>query len=102
MNDLSILHGNDRDEPVVIACAPGENSSVHFVLQDHDAIILRAVHNKCIAGVKLDRLAVSREGSHSVGSPSDGRRPTGEVIAGLKGCVFGECVEIVFTVNESA
>jgi hypothetical protein len=29
---------------------------VHFVLKDHDATILRAVHNKCVAGVKLDRI----------------------------------------------
>src|ERR1700730_352771 len=64
MNDLSILDGDDRDEPVVIACATGENSSVHFVLQDHDATILRAMHNECIAGVELDRHAVSRESSH--------------------------------------
>src|SRR5260370_2602961 len=102
MSDLSILNGDDRDEPVVIACTTGENSSVHFVLQDHDATILRAMHNKCIAGVKLDRLAVSREGSHQVGSLSNGPRPTGAVIAGLKGCVFGERIKIMFALNESA
>ena len=36
---------------------------MHFVFEDHDATILRAMHHKRIAGVKLDRLAVSREAS---------------------------------------
>jgi hypothetical protein len=102
MNDLSILNGDDRDEPVVIGHTTGENCSVHFVLQDHNATILRAMDYKCIARVELDRLAVSREGSHQVGSPWNVYGPTREVIAGLKDCLFGERIKIVFAVNESA
>jgi hypothetical protein len=60
---------------------------VHFILDD--PTVLRAVHNKCVAGVKLDRLAVSGEASHQIGSSLNRQRPTGEVIAELEECVFG-------------
>jgi hypothetical protein len=55
MRDLSFLNRYDRDEPVVIGRAGRKNLAVYFVFEDYDATILRAMHNKCVAGVKLDR-----------------------------------------------
>jgi hypothetical protein len=75
---------------------------VHFVLKDHDATILRAMHNKCIAGVKLDGVAVSGEARHQTSSSSNRHGPAREVIAGLEDRVFGKRIKIVLTVNESA
>jgi hypothetical protein len=43
---------------------------VHFIFEDHDATFLGAVHNKRIARVKLDRLAVSGEASNQIGAVS--------------------------------
>ena len=74
---------------------------MHFVLEDHDATVLTAVHNKCVAGVKLDRLAVSGEACRQIGSSSKCGRPAWEVIAGFVDRVFGKRVEIVVAVNES-
>src|SRR6202521_4237737 len=102
MDDLSVLDCDNRDESVVIGSTIGENPSVHLVLENHDATIPRAVHNKCVAGVKLDRLAVSGEASHQIGSTSNCQRPTGEVIAGLDECVFGNRIEIMIAIDESA
>src|ERR1700676_3632803 len=102
MHDLSALNCDNRDESVVIGSAIRKNSSVHFVFENHDATIPRAVHNKCVAGMKLDRLAVSGEASHQIGSTSNCQRPTGEVIAGLEECVFGKRIEIMIPINESA
>ena len=59
------------------------------------------MHNQCVAGVKLDGLAVSREAGHQVGSPSNRHRPTREVVAGLEYCIIGERVEVVFAINQS-
>ena len=101
MDDLSVLNRDDRDEPVVIGCATRKNRAVHFVLEDHDATVLTEVHNKCIAGVKLDRLAVSGEASHQIGASSNRRGPAGEVIARFEDRVFGKRVEIVFAIDES-
>src|ERR1700674_3638297 len=100
MNDLSVLNGDDRDEPIVIGCTTRKNLAAHVVLKDHDATILRVVHNKCVAGVKLDRLAVSREASHQIGASSNRDRPAGQVMTRLEDCVFGKRVEIVFAINE--
>src|SRR5580704_3935068 len=102
MHDLSFLNRYDRDEPVVIGRTARNNFAVHFVLDDHDATILRAMHNKRVAGVKLDRLAVSREASHQIGSSSNRQRPAGKAISELEECVFGNRVEIVIAINESA
>src|SRR5580700_1174002 len=102
MHDLSFLNRYDRDKPVVIGRTARKNFAVHFVLEDHDATILRAMHNKCVAGVKLDRLAVSRVASHQIGSSSNRQRPTGKVISELEECVFGNRVEIIIAINESA
>jgi hypothetical protein len=55
MNDFSVLNRDDRDEPVIIEGTIRKNPSVYLILEDHDATVLRAVHNKCVAGVKLDR-----------------------------------------------
>src|SRR5882762_4417304 len=101
MNDFSVLNRDDRDEPVVIGRTARKNFAVHFVFEDHDATILRAMHNKCVAGVKLDRLAVSREASHQIVSSSNRQRPTGKVISEPQECVFGNRVEIMVTINES-
>src|ERR1700732_3751298 len=102
MNDFSVLNRDDRNEPVVVGRTARENFPVHFVLDDHDATILRAMHNKRVAGVKLDRLAVSREAGHQIGSSSNRQRPTGKVISELEECVFGNRVEKVIAINESA
>src|SRR5271169_6615367 len=102
MNNFSLLNRDDRNEPVVIGPTARENFAVHFVFEDHYATIPRAMHNKCVAGVKLDCLAVSREASHQVGSSSNRQRPTGKAISELEECVFGDRVEIMFTINESA
>src|SRR5258708_4203118 len=102
MNDFSVLNRDDRDEPVVIGHTARKNLAVHFVFEDYDATILRAMHNKCVAGVKLDRLAVSGEAIYQIGSSSNRQRPTGEVIAELEECVFGNRIEIMIAVNESA
>ena len=101
MHDLSVLNCDHRDESVVIGDSIRKNSSVHFVLEDHDTTVLRAVHTKCIAGVKLDRLAVSGEASHQIGSTSNCQRPTGELKAGLKEYVFGERIEVMIAIDES-
>jgi hypothetical protein len=101
MDDLSVLNRDDGDEPIVIGCATRKNLAVHFVLRDHDATVLTAVHNKCVAGVKHDRLLVSGEACHQVGSPSNRRGPTWEVVAGFENGVIGERIEIVFAIDES-
>src|ERR1700732_4863873 len=102
MNDFSVLNRDDRNEPVVVGRTARENFAVHFVLEDHDATILRTMHTKRVAGVKLDRLAVSRKASHQIGSPSNRQRPTGKVISELEKCVFGNGVEIMVAINKSA
>src|SRR5260370_41936345 len=102
MNDFSVLNRDDRNEPVVVRPTARENFPVHFVFEDHDATILRAMHHKCVAGVKLDGLAVSREASHQIGSSSNRQRPTRKVISELEKCVFGNRVEIMVAINESA
>src|SRR5260370_44200 len=101
MGDLYVFNRDDRHEPVVIGCTTRKNRAVHFVLENHDATIPGAVHNKCVAGVKLDRLAVSREACHQIGASSYRRRPAGKVIARFEECVFGKGIEIVFAVNKS-
>ena len=102
MNDFSVLNRDDRNEPVVVGRTARENFPVHFVLEDHDATILRPMHNKGVAGVTLDRLAVTREASHQIGLPSNRQRPTGKVISELEKCVFGNRVEIMVAINKSA
>src|SRR5579863_3406436 len=102
MHDLSFLNRYNRDEPVVIRRASRENLAVHFVFEDHDTTVLRAVHNKCVAGVKFDRLAISGEASDQIGSTSNCQRPTGEVIEELEACVFGNCIEIMIAIYEPA
>src|ERR1700745_3289900 len=102
MNDFSVINRDDRNEPVVVGRTARENCPVHFVFEDHDTTILRTMHNKRVARVKLDGLAVSREPSHQIGSPSNGQRPTGKVILELEKCVFGNRVEIMVAINESA
>src|ERR1700730_16718710 len=102
MRDLSVLDRDNRDESVVIGGTIRQNPSVHFIFEDHDATVLRAVHNKRIARVKLDRLAVSGEASDQIGSTSNCHRPTREVIAELEECVFGNRIEIMIAINKSA
>src|SRR4029077_12234825 len=102
MNDFSVLNRDDRDESVVVGRTARENFAVHFVFEDHDATILRTVHNKRVAGVKLDRFAVSREASHQIGSSSNRQRPTRKTISELEECVFSNRLEIMLTINEAA
>jgi hypothetical protein len=40
VDDLSVLNGDNRNEPVVIRRTGRKNLSVHFVLQDHDSDVL--------------------------------------------------------------
>src|SRR5579862_1703710 len=102
MNDFPVVNRDDRNEPVVVGRTARENLPVHFVFKDHHANILRTMHNKRVATVKLDCLAVSREASHQTGSPSNRRRPTGKVISELEKCVFANRVEKMVAINESA
>ena len=84
MHDFPFLDRDDRDEPVVIGHPGCENRAVHVVFEDHDAIILRAVHKKPIGGVKLYGFAVSRKLIHQSGSPANCPGPTGKVVAEIK------------------
>src|ERR1700751_5026721 len=102
MNDFSVLNRDDRNEPVVVGRAARKNFPVHFVFEDDDATVLTTMHQKRVAGVKLDGLAVSREASQQIGSPSNRQRPTGKVISELEKCVFGNRVEKMVAINESA
>src|ERR1700676_2138486 len=102
MDDLSVLNRDDRDEAVAIGCASRKDRAVHFVLENHDAAISGSMHNKCVAGMKLNRLAVSSEAGHQIGAPSYCQRPPRKLIARFEECVFGERVEIVFAVNKSS
>ena len=95
MNDFSVLNRDDRNEPVVVGRTARENCPVHFVFEDHDATILRTVHNKRVAGVKLDRLAVSREASHQIGSSSNRQRPTRKTLSELEEGIFANRIEIM-------
>jgi hypothetical protein len=64
--------------PVVIGHAGRKNLAVYFIFEDYDSNILRAVDNKCVTGMKLDRLAVSGEAGDQIGSTSNCQRPTGK------------------------
>jgi hypothetical protein len=99
MDDFSVLNRDDRDEPIVVGCATRKNLAAYFVFEDHDAIILAAMRDKCVAGVKLDRLAVSAEACYQIGSTSNRQRPTGEAIAGFEDCVFGKRIEIMIAID---
>ena len=70
-----------------------KNSPVDFVFLNQDATIPRVVHNKCVARVKLDRLAVSGEASHQIGASSNRRRLAGQVIARFEDYDFSKRVE---------
>src|SRR5579862_9542533 len=102
MNDFPVLNRDDRNEPVVVGRTARENLPVHFVFEDDDATVLRTMHNKRVARVKIDCLAVSREAIHQIGSPSNRQRPTGKVISELEKCVFANRVEKMVAINESA
>ena len=102
MYDFSVLNCYNRDESVVIEGTIRKNPPVHLLLEDHDATIPAAVHNKCVAVLKLDRLAVSGEASDQIGSTSNCQRPTGEVIAELEEYIFGNRIEIIIAIDESA
>src|SRR5580700_5504215 len=102
MDDLPVLNPEYRDEPIVIGSATRNNLAAHVTFKDYDATVLTAVYNKCVAGVKLDYFAVSREASHQIGASSNRRGPAGKAIAGFEDCVIGKRIEIVFAVNESA
>src|SRR5258707_2395603 len=101
MNDFSVLNRDDRNEPVVVGRTARENFSVHFVFEDHDTTILRTMHNKRVAGVKLDCLAVSREASHQIGSASNCQRPTPKTKSEPHECAFGNRVALTVRTNKS-
>jgi len=100
MHDFPFLDRDDRDEPVVIGHPGCENRAVHVVFEDHDAIILRAVHKKPIGGVKLYGFALSRKLIHQNGSPANCPGPTGKVVAEIKKGIIRNRVEEVLAVDE--
>src|ERR1700722_11425020 len=100
MDDLSILNGDDGDQPVVVGRAGSKNLAVYFVFKNHDATILAGVrnswmHNERVAGVNMDTFAVSREAGDQIGASSNDERPAREVITGLEDCIVGKRVEVV-------
>src|SRR5271170_2598120 len=101
MHDLPVLNRDDRNEPVVIRRAGRENLSMYFVFEDHDATILCRMHDKPVAAMKPDAVAVPGEGGHEIGAALNRLRPTGKVVAGFINCILGKGVEIVFAVNQS-
>ena len=66
IHDFSVHNRDDGDQPVVIGRASGKNLAVDFIFEDYDAAILGPMDNKFVAGVKLDRLSVSREASYQI------------------------------------
>jgi hypothetical protein len=60
MDDFSAFNCDNRDEPVVTRCAARKDLAMYFIFEDYDATILRAMDDKCIVGVQLDRLPISR------------------------------------------
>jgi hypothetical protein len=72
---------------------------MNFAFEYHDATIFAAVHNQCVAGVKLDRLAIPGEASDQIGSSSNRDRPIREVVAGLEHRFFGKRFEIMLAIN---
>src|SRR5580692_8442414 len=101
MDDSSVFNGDNRNEPVVVGSAARKNRAMHFIFDDDDATVLGAMNSQCIARVKLDRLPISGEAGHQIGSPLNRHRPTWEVIAGFENCFFGKHVEIMLAVNQS-
>src|SRR6516162_118694 len=101
MDDLSVLNRDDRDEPVVIRCSTRKYRAVHFVLENHDPTIPRAMHHQCVSGVKLDCLAISGQACHQIGASPYCWRPAGKVIARFEEYVFSKGVEILLAVNKS-
>ena len=51
--------------------------------------------------MKFDRLAVSGEAGHQIGSSSNRYRPTREVVAGLEDYTIGDRIETMFPINQS-
>src|SRR5580658_4848824 len=100
MDDLSILNCDNRDEPVVIERPARKNLAMHFIFEDHDAAICRAMDDECVAGVQIDRLPISGEAGHQIGSALNLHRPTWKVIAALEGCVLGKDIEIVIPIDK--
>src|ERR1700685_2333539 len=102
MHDFSLLNCDDRDESIFVRAASGKDFAVDFIFEDDDATVLRAVHDESVGGVNLDRLAVSGKTRHQIGAPSNRCRPARKVIERLEDCVFGERVEIMIAVDQTA
>src|ERR1700692_774272 len=95
MDDLSVLDGDDRYEPVVVGNATRKDCAVHLVFENCDATTLGMVYNKSVGGVQPDVVAIPRELSHQVSSASNRWRPPRNAIAKLKKRVLCNRVEIV-------
>jgi hypothetical protein len=95
-----LFNWRDLRGPLTRGVPTRKHFAVHFVLKDHDATVLGAVHHKCFAGVKRDRLAVSREACHEIGSSSNRHWPARKVIAGLEDRVIGQRIEIMFAIKQ--
>src|ERR1700733_3084269 len=117
MDNLSVLNGDDGDQPVVVGRAGSQNLSVHFVFENHDAAILIGarntrvrntgvlnswVHNECVAGVKANTLAISGKAGDQICASSNDERPARKVITGLEDCIVGKRVEIMLAIDKSA
>jgi hypothetical protein len=100
VHDFSVFDCDDGAEPVVIGHPGCENCAVHVIFEDCDTTVLRAVYDKSIGRMKLYGLAVSGKLTHQSGSPANGPRPAGKVVAEIKNHDLRDRVEEVFPVDE--
>src|SRR6516162_10906609 len=68
-------------------------NAVHVVFEDHNATILRAVHDKPISRVKPYSVSVSRKLIHQIGSPPNRQRPTRKVVTEIEKRILRNRVE---------
>src|ERR1700722_16793495 len=117
MDNLSVLNGDDGDQPVVVGHVGSQNLAVHFVFENHNAAILMGarktrvrntgvlnswVQHECVAGVKANTLAISGKARDQICASSNNERPTWKLITGLEDCIVGKRVEIMLAIDESA
>ncbi len=72
-----------------------------LVLDDDDTSIVAAVHDKSVATVSTDALAVAAIESHQCVATLDPFGPSRDVIAELEDRVLSDRVEVMLTVNEA-
>jgi len=99
VHDLSVLDGNDRDEPVVVLGAGRQNLTMDIVFDDDNARVLRSVHDELISAVEDDVVAVARIECHQGVTTTNCLGPSGEMISKFKLRVIDDGVEIVVAVD---